>query len=96
MVKDFDASGFSVDYSFMTNADVPYIAAEDIITSPVNPYTSAPLTTENKNGVLDIPYMAIAPGTKLTNTFPMNGAVILHVHDSIYDPQNWSLSVGRD
>ena len=49
LVKDFKATGFTVDDRFMTNADVPLLAAEDLIDNPVNPYTGNALTDEMKN-----------------------------------------------
>ena len=39
MYKDFNSSGFIVNYDFMTNADVPYLATNGLISNPVNPYT---------------------------------------------------------
>ena len=48
MVKDFNAKGFTVSDEFMTNADVPSIAAGDIIQDPVNPFTGKPIDTKEK------------------------------------------------
>jgi len=39
MVKDFDAEGFTISDEFMTNADVPTLAVEDVIENPTNPFT---------------------------------------------------------
>lgn len=39
MVKDYNAKGFSINEEFMTNADVPALAAKDNIEHPVNPFT---------------------------------------------------------
>ena len=49
MVKDFNSKGFSVDDSFMTNADVPTIAFKDLIPDPVNPATGNPVSDAEKN-----------------------------------------------
>lgn len=48
MVKDFNADGFTEDRSFMTNADVPMLALQDLIENPVNPYTGKELNYEPK------------------------------------------------
>ena len=48
MVKDFGATEFIVSDTFMTNADVPAIAAEGIIANPVNPFTGKPLDMAEK------------------------------------------------
>ncbi len=95
MVKDFNASGFNVDYSFMTNADVPCIATSDVIADPVNPYTLSPLNTDSKNSDVAIPYFIVKPGTTFTNRFPTEDSIVLHVHDDIYNEQNWSLTFDK-
>ena len=39
LVKDFNSKGFKVDYTFMTNADTPSLAMQELIDSPINPFT---------------------------------------------------------
>lgn len=53
MEKDFNSKIFSVDDSFMVNADVPAMALQDIIEDKVNPYTGEKLEAapEDKNPV---------------------------------------------
>lgn len=48
MVKDFNAKGFTTDYEFMTNADVPTLATKDVIDNPVNPYTGVVINNDEK------------------------------------------------
>ena len=48
MVKDINASGFTVSEEFMTNADTPLLAMSGLIEDPVNPFTGIPLTDEEK------------------------------------------------
>ena len=48
MIKDFDSKGFSVDESFMTNADVPTIAVSGLIEHPVNPFTGKEIDNKAK------------------------------------------------
>ncbi|MBQ7954775.1 MAG: membrane protein insertase YidC [Lachnospiraceae bacterium] len=48
LVKDFDAEEFSVSDKFMTNADVPVLALEGLISQPVNPFTGNPITDAAK------------------------------------------------
>ena len=44
LYKDFGSdAAFTTDYSFMTNADTPYLAMDGIIDNPVNPFTSNPV-----------------------------------------------------
>ena len=50
MVKDFNATGFTVCDDFMTNADTPVLATNGIIDNPVNPYTGNPINSDLKTG----------------------------------------------
>lgn len=92
MEKDFGSSGFSVDDSFMTNADVPAMAMEGIIDEPVNPYTGNVIDMSGKEDgvtlysgtVLDIP-----PDNHVLAT---GGNEWLHVHDNIFDADNWTIT----
>ena len=48
MIKDFGSNEFTVDDTFMTNADVPSEAFKDIIDNPVNPFTGNPINEDRK------------------------------------------------
>lgn len=48
MVKDFNATGFTVDERFMTNADTPLLALSGIVEDPVNPSTGKALDDTDK------------------------------------------------
>ena len=92
MVKDFDAHGeFESDMSFMTNADVPTLAAEGLIADPVNPYTGKKINNDEKYAHDQV---ILFPGT-LTLTDPKDkvfGGEDAHwitVHDDIFDLSNW-------
>ena len=48
LVKDFNAQGeFKINYEFMTNANVPYLAAMSIINNPINIFTGNKLTKKS-------------------------------------------------
>ena len=49
LVKDFGASGFTTDTTFMTNADTPSLAFAQTVEEPVNPFTGKPVTQEAKH-----------------------------------------------
>ena len=92
LVKDFDATGFTVNYDFMTNADTPSLALQGIVDSPENTFTHNPINMDPKNGELYI-YISNS-GSVLEN----NGTQLIEpdrrwftVHDSIYDTDNWAL-----
>ena len=48
MVKDFSSRDFTTDSSFMTNADTPLLAFDELIEVPVNPFLHKPITDEHK------------------------------------------------
>ena len=48
MVKDFDSKVFQTDSCFMTNADVPSLAFQDLIKDPVNPFSGNPVQCGEK------------------------------------------------
>ena len=91
MVKDFNSSGFTVDNSFMTNADVPTLAMQDTIDNPINPFTGNKITnearsrgkqfvltgTDFRSGELDA--TGFLPSTWFT------------VSDNIWDLNNWNI-----
>ena len=48
MVKDFNSTGFQVSDEFMTNADTPTLAVENLIDNPVNPFTGKIINNAEK------------------------------------------------
>ena len=68
LVKDFGSKEFTVDDTFMTNADTPSLAFSGIIDHPVNPFTGNQITSDGKN----VPEHHIAH-TRNTNIFENHG-----------------------
>ena len=48
MVKDFNATGFRTSDEFMTNADVPALAVQGLISAPKNPFTGKTIDMTEK------------------------------------------------
>lgn len=100
MVKDFDSTGFTTDYTFMTNADVPTIALEGIVDDPVNPYTGNPINSDMKNGDLYVSYSLNYdeelwnPDQNAGNTFIYDDDCIWFkvINQNIFDEDNWVLT----
>jgi membrane protein insertase Oxa1/YidC/SpoIIIJ len=91
MAKDFNAFGdLNIDNTFMTNADVPSLAFEDIIDTPVNPFTGIKISNEAKKRPL---YIAVSGSLHLENPdttqFTLDPKKDYYVHTNIFDPANW-------
>lgn len=91
LVKDFNAAGdLAVDNAFMTNADAPLLAVKNIIPHPVNPFTRAPLRSDKENGVTITTSRLWEIERQEKYQFKIQPDEWLHVHDDIFDPNNWS------
>ena len=89
LVKDFNAHGFTVDESFMTNGDAPSMAVKDILENPVNPFTGNLLDGHEKQEEQKILF------SEEWNTDVNNGNVFLPgkwytVKENPYKLENWT------
>ena len=88
MVKDFDSHEFTVDETFMTNADVPTLAVKDLIEDPVNLFTGNPLNNDRKNEELHI-FTSHKWDVRENNGNQYIEGDWYTVHDNIFDLNNW-------
>ncbi|MGI5977665.1 MAG: YidC/Oxa1 family membrane protein insertase [Candidatus Limivicinus sp.] len=93
LVKDFDSSEFTTDYTFMTNADVPTIATKDLIENPVNPFTGNPIDSEAKKGEQHV--LHTEQSVTDSEKYVIKGFHWLSVHDNIFDLNNWKEVTGE-
>ena len=90
MVKDFDATGFTVCEDFMTNADTPVLATEGLIENPVNPFTGNPIDSDFKNGpqkVFITEYCLCSDNLDRNTFYPGSWYVL---DGNPHDPKSWS------
>ena len=90
LVKDFDATGFTVCEDFMTNADTPTLAMEGLIEDPVNPFTNNPINSEGKNGSQMVIYSRIWNPEDNNGTTFVPGNWYLFNGTNPRDPHSWS------
>ena len=92
MVKDYDDDfEFKTDNSFMTNADVPNLAAEGLIQNLINPFTGNPLLTDKENGVSIPNFISGADARRMVmDTGQVRYKTWMRVKGDIFDPANWS------
>jgi YidC/Oxa1 family membrane protein insertase len=92
MVKDFNADGeLKTDMTFMTNADVPFLALNGQMENPVNPFTGNTILTTNKENPL---YIAVSGSVHLEDPhqtlISLNPRMDYYVHGGMLEEKNWS------
>ncbi len=89
LVKDFNAKGFHTDNAFMTNADVPTLAFQDVIDDPVNPFTGKPVDSSYKYlSPLEL-FMGVNYSVYTNNGYTFQPDHWFSVKDDIFDLDNW-------
>ena len=91
MVKDFGADGFATSEEFMTTADVPTMAMQDLVDSPVNPFTGKAVNSDEKYA-----HAPLIIDSGQWDTSKNNGNTFLpgdwyRVHRGIWNKDNWEL-----
>ena len=89
LVKDFNSKGFTIDDTFMTQADTPSLAFEGLIENPVNPSTGKPINTDAKKGD-QLVCMSAVSDIKTNNGNTFMPSEWYAVHDNIFDKNNWT------
>ena len=89
LVKDFDSKDFTIDYSFMTNADVPSLVVQGVIDNPINPFTGNEINMNDKEN--STTYVIQDGGQPLTKGNTFISRYWYAVKDNIFDTNNWKL-----
>lgn len=89
MVKDFGSTEFTVSHEFMTNADVPSIATQHLIESPVNPFTGNPISMEEKTAHDQIILISDDWNILTNNGNTFTPSYWASVSEDLWDPDNW-------
>ena len=97
-LKDFNATGFVTDRTFMTNADTPSLAFAGTVTDPVNPFTGNPINSDRKNeGPIVLMNTKIDVDAEKDTVYDNEVVSWYSVHDNIFDRADWErLRVGVD
>ncbi len=90
LVKDFNATGFTVSDEFMTNGDTPTIATAGLIENPVNPFTNNPINSDAKNGPQNVFFAEAIDTSEATGNVFMPGSWYSYEGDDPLDPDNWT------
>lgn len=95
LFKDFGDGEFKVSYEFMTNADTPTLAVDDLIEDPKNPFTGGRLDGHEKNE--GVQYVTLShnwstidePNTADKIRFTTDDEPWYSIHDNIFEKSNW-------
>lgn len=92
LIKDFDAKEFTVDEQFMTNADVPTYAFDDLIDNPTNPFTGKEINNEEKYAHPQYVFSSPEWNVEVNNkeTFDPHG-IWFEVSKDMRDKNNWTI-----
>ncbi len=89
LVKDFDSTEFSVSEEFMTNADVPVLATNDLIENPTNPFTGKAITNSEKTAHEQYIIVSEEANTAFNNGNTFLPARWARVKDDLRNRENW-------
>ena len=86
--KDFNGKdGMKTDMTFMSTADVPFLAMRNIIDNPVNPFTGNEIVKNYKEN----PLLILIKRISLKNDFELdlNNKNTYLINNNIFDEKNW-------
>ena len=91
MIKDFDSHGFNINEEFMTNADVPTYAFNNLIDKPVNPFTGKEINNTEKNAHPQEVVAVHEPDVRKNNGTTFKDGIWMSVEKDIRDKMNWTI-----
>jgi len=89
LVKDFNCTGFSTSDEFMTNADVPTLAAKGLIENPVNPFTGKEINSNEKEAHEQFIILSDKYSVSENNGYTYLPAGWASVSENLWDKENW-------
>jgi len=90
MVKDFNSHEFTTSHEFMTNADVPTLAVQDLISGARNPFTNKPINNLEKNAHEQFILYSHKSDIHENNKNVFLPDRWIGVTDSVSNPRNWN------
>lgn len=90
LMKDFDSTGFTISDEFMTNADVPTLATQNLIENATNPFTGKKIDNAEKTAHDQLITMSTDWIIYENNGNTFLPSTWASVHDNIWDLSNWS------
>lgn len=94
LVKDFGSDEFTTSTEFMTHADVPTFAVDDLIENPVNPFTGKEINNDEKYAHDQYVIYSWEYDIAINNGNTFIPSKWYRVKDNIWDLNNWTLLEG--
>lgn len=91
LVKDFGSTGFHSSDRFMTNADVPLLAFNELIANPVNPFTGLAINDAPKYAHEQYVILSEIYSTSKNNGNRFLPSYWASVKEDIWSTSNWTL-----
>ena len=93
IVKKFNSKEFKTTNDFMTTADVPTLATNDVINKPINPFTGNPINSEEKMKTPQLVTCSLHYEIPKQDVqmLDLSDGHLLSVHDDIFKAENWSI-----
>jgi hypothetical protein len=92
MVKDFGSKGFTTSKEFMTNADVPTLAMDQLIENPANPFTGKTINMDEKFAHEQMVICSSAWEVEINNGNTFLPSTWASVEDEVWNKNNWTFS----
>lgn len=92
MVKDFNATEFTVSNDFMTNADVPTLAVDGVIENPVNPFTGKAINSDEKTAHDQMVLISEEWDTTVNNGNTFIAGRWASVKEDMWVEENWTFT----
>lgn len=90
LVKDFGATGFTVNDQIMTNAETPFLAFDGIISDPYNPSTGNPLVSRLSEGHFRVMYNTDIVAEDVIGRTTYSEGQWFEVNGDVLSPDSWT------
>lgn len=91
LVKDFDSNEFVTSTEFMTHADVPTFAVDNLIENPINPFTGKEINNDEKYAHDQYVICSWEYDIAVNNGNTFIPSRWYRVKDNLWDLNNWTL-----
>ena len=91
LVKDFNSRSLETDPAFMTNADTPFLAFQDLLEKPVNPFTGNPISADKKQEAVQLVFTSHEYEIEVNNGTTFLPGPWYEVTKDFMNPASWKL-----